>query len=378
MDTLDTLKTLGIGLLPALILIGCPPETPEPADEKAERIDWFGSVDDFSVSVHPDESEFEDLVAVVDAFHADLPEDIAEDIEDITREQLRAVASWNYNQDVIEYAGEDAQAMGVELTMGLVEVPYEDFVSILPPEFWGPNLAHYLGGELVRMEGVEGGQYERMVLSALSWDLDYDPVNNDMTKAEIVVHDDDRAEVYWRVYHSDNDTTEADVGSVRFGRYDDDSTLVMFHSAHVIRGLGGLIPLLPSDGWIIEDSMFDALSDMFTEFVLGYQAHVEAQYRAGFGSDYDGASYSDTVDEDEWHHYGPFSPHDGETLLAQLSGTADADLYVRHDAQPDLDDYDCRPWASDSYETCEVDGPGPIYVAVHGFQESRYTLDILW
>ncbi len=377
MDTLRTLQTLSIALIPALALTGCPPEAPAPADDKAERVDWFGSVDDFSISWHPDESEFEDIVEVVDAYQSDVPEDIAGSLGELSREQLRAVVSYTWNQDVVEYSGESAQEMGVELTLGLVEVPYEDFIAIMPPEFWGPNLAHYLGGELLRMPGVDGGQYERMVLSAFPG-LDYDPVNNDMTKAEIVVRDEDHAKVYWRVYHSDNDTTDADVGSVSFGRYDDDSTLVMFHSAHVIRGLGGLIPLLPSDGWIIEDTMFDAVSDMFTDFVLGYQAHVEAQYRAGFGDEYGGASYSDTVEEDEWHHYGPFSLHEGQSLLATLSGTNDADLYVRTGDQPTLDDYDCRPWASDSYETCELSSPDPIYIAVHGFQESRYTLDLLW
>ncbi len=374
-----TLGTLPIAASLMLTLAGCGPQQPEPQPptDKEERLDWF-DVDDFSITVHPDEAEFEDLVEVVDTFHDALPPDIAWSVTDASREQLRAISSWTYLQDVVEYTGEDAQQMGVELTMGLVEVPYDDLIAIMPPGHWGLNLAHYLGGELLPMEGIDGGQYERMVLSSFDCDIDIDLVNNDMTKAEIVRHEADRAEVYWRVYHSDNDTTDSDVGSVSFERYDDGSTLVTFHSAHVIRGLGGLIPLLPSDGWIIEDAMFDATSDMFTDFIAGYQVLVEDQYVPGDDSEDGVASYEQTVAEDEWHHYGPFSVAESRILVADLYGDGDADLYVLEGGQPDHFDWDCRPFRSDSEEICEVDGPGPVYVSVYGYEASSYTLDVTW
>ncbi|MDP7113010.1 MAG: hypothetical protein QGH45_13650, partial [Myxococcota bacterium] len=264
-----------IALLATFAIVGCDPLGAQQDADRTSTDDGghseFLGTDDFSVTVHPEMAEFEVLTAVVDSFHADLHPDVVNALSHATSDQLRSILSWTYIADVVEYAGEEAQEMGVEYTVGLVDVPFEQMIEAVPPDQWGLNLDHYLGGELLPLDGVEGGQYERMVLAALPCDIDVDLVNNDMTKAEIVRVKADRAEVYWRVYHSDNDSTESDVGSVVFERYDDSSTLVVFHSAHVIKALGGYIDLVPSGIWGVEDAMLDAVSDMFVDFVAHYQ-----------------------------------------------------------------------------------------------------------
>ena len=88
---------------------------------------------------------------------------------------------------------------------------------------------------------------------------------------------------------------------------------------------------------------------------------------------------SGTVAVAEWIHYGPYNVAAMADLEAVMTGTGDADLYVRKGAQPTESDYDCRPYASGSSEECIVEGPGDIYVAVYGYEDaSEYTLTITY
>ena len=63
-----------------------------------------------------------------------------------------------------------------------------------------------------------------------------------MTKAELIRYGDGFAKVCWKVYFSDNGSTDVDVGSVEFRAYGDGGTLVTFHSAYKIRTGGIPIP----------------------------------------------------------------------------------------------------------------------------------------
>ena len=60
------------------------------------------------------------------------------------------------------------------------------------------------------------------------------------------------------------------------------------------------------------------------------------------------------------------------TYLFTLSGSNDADLYVRLGQAPTLQDYDCRPYKGGSDEVCEVEisAPTPLHVMVSGYAES--------
>ncbi|MBX3214984.1 MAG: PPC domain-containing protein [Labilithrix sp.] len=57
------------------------------------------------------------------------------------------------------------------------------------------------------------------------------------------------------------------------------------------------------------------------------------------------------------------------TYTVVLSGTGDADLYVKKNAPAAARVYDCRPYKNGSAETCEVtfDAPGKLHVMVRGY-----------
>ena len=83
---------------------------------------------------------------------------------------------------------------------------------------------------------------------------------------------------------------------------------------------------------------------------------------------------SGSVDRNQLVHFGPFSTT-GE-FTVHMTGTGDADLYVRKNAAPALTAYDCRPYKNGSQEDCAVAGPGQFYVAVHGYKDSTFNLEI--
>ena len=60
----------------------------------------------------------------------------------------------------------------------------------------------------------------------------------------------------------------------------------------------------------------------------------------------------------------------------EITGSGDADLYVRIGSEPSTRDYDCRPYSSSSNETCEVTlaAEAPIHVMVRGYRDSDFTL----
>ena len=61
-----------------------------------------------------------------------------------------------------------------------------------------------------------------------------------------------------------------------------------------------------------------------------------------------------------------------------MTGTGDADLYVRVGAEPTLTEYDCRPYGGDANESCAVAGPGRVFIAVNGFTASDFTLSVTY
>lgn len=88
---------------------------------------------------------------------------------------------------------------------------------------------------------------------------------------------------------------------------------------------------------------------------------------------------SGTVTKDQWVHYGPFEVAVGASLKAVMTGTGDADLYVRKGLAPTVSAYDCRPYKSGSAEECTVAGGGPVFVSVRGYAaSSTFSLNLSW
>lgn len=89
-------------------------------------------------------------------------------------------------------------------------------------------------------------------------------------------------------------------------------------------------------------------------------------------------SYNSTIIKDDIKHYGPYNVEVGKNLIAVMTGSNDADLYVRAGYPPTKTLYDCRPYKSGSSEDCHVLSNGaPIYVAVVGYaSKSNFNLSI--
>jgi hypothetical protein len=85
-----------------------------------------------------------------------------------------------------------------------------------------------------------------------------------------------------------------------------------------------------------------------------------------------------TVTKGTWKHYGPFAVGDGKKLSAKISGSGDADLYVRKGGAPSATQYDCRPYQNGSAENCEVAGGGPVFVSVFGYTEAAVAIEIVY
>ncbi len=90
-------------------------------------------------------------------------------------------------------------------------------------------------------------------------------------------------------------------------------------------------------------------------------------------------TFSGSVARNATASRGPLSVQPGSRLRVALSGTGDADLYVKFGSRPTLSSYDCRPYEESSAEECVLTVPSSassVYVDVHGYTASTYSLRI--
>ncbi|MGA9520045.1 MAG: pre-peptidase C-terminal domain-containing protein [Myxococcaceae bacterium] len=89
---------------------------------------------------------------------------------------------------------------------------------------------------------------------------------------------------------------------------------------------------------------------------------------------------SGAVARNGWAHLGAFTVAPGENVRVQMTGSGDADLYVRFGQQPDPNAYQCRPYAAGSAEDCDLTVPAgttQVFVSVNGYADtSQYTVII--
>lgn len=229
----------------------------------------FCCEDDYDIHWSPSEADW-DFVQLVNEFQGATPPDALDELALANHDDFLGTYSVVFEQALDDGLGGGIQTFAVEITMGIVEVPFEAFVTALPPEEWGISLDHYLGGQVQVYDRDDQGrairQLERMVLSPLPCNLETPLSNMDMTKVEQIVYLEDEVTVYWRVMYSDNGSTLSDVGSVSFRRHNQGETMVVFHSAHRLgTPLGTEVPTflaLPS------------LSDFFSDHVRYYRRLV--------------------------------------------------------------------------------------------------------
>jgi hypothetical protein len=87
-----------------------------------------------------------------------------------------------------------------------------------------------------------------------------------------------------------------------------------------------------------------------------------------------------TVAKDAWQHFGSFPVTAGQLVKVVMTGSGDADVYVKLGAQPSASAYDCRPYTGSSNETCDLTVPAgttQVFVSVNGYADSSaFTLKV--
>ena len=96
-----------------------------------------------------------------------------------------------------------------------------------------------------------------------------------------------------------------------------------------------------------------------------YDLSMQAPGGGGGGGTEKTVTESATLAKGAWKQYGPFQATGNFTVT--MTGTGDADLYVRKNAAPTLTQHDCRPYQSGSAESCTLVGGGQFYVGVYGY-----------
>jgi hypothetical protein len=99
----------------------------------------------------------------------------------------------------------------------------------------------------------------------------------------------------------------------------------------------------------------------------------QANQLLGAGKVLTTAAKSGTVANGAWQQVHTAAIKPGQTLRARMTGTGDADLYVRWNGQPTETTYHCRPYLDGTNEICEIVAPAATtaaYVAVKGFAPS--------
>lgn len=92
-------------------------------------------------------------------------------------------------------------------------------------------------------------------------------------------------------------------------------------------------------------------------------------------------TFSASVARNATRTYGPFAVAAGSTFTATMTGTGDADLYVRFGATPTASSYNCRPYLSGSNESCELTvptGQTQAYILVNGYAAATFSLSVTY
>jgi hypothetical protein len=86
-------------------------------------------------------------------------------------------------------------------------------------------------------------------------------------------------------------------------------------------------------------------------------------------------SQSGSLSQGEQHQLEAARVQPGTPLSVTMTGSGDADLYVRFAGAPTLSRYDCRPYLETAEEECVLTVPADasrLFVMIDGYTESSY------
>ena len=100
-----------------------------------------------------------------------------------------------------------------------------------------------------------------------------------------------------------------------------------------------------------------------------------------------GTTMTDTQHADlhtgEFKTFGPYDVAAGAKIDVHMTGTGDADLYVKRGEEVSTTTYDCRPYTGTSNEDCtgaqfNASGPAKFYVGVQGYADATIDLKVTY
>ena len=128
----------------------------------------------------------------------------------------------------------------------------------------------------------------------------------------------------------------------------------------------------------VEDRTYD--DEVWNQPIRGYritqqdavtarQANELIGVTSAGGTNFDAAG---TLAKDAWFHMDGVAVTNGQSVSVNMTGTGDADLYVRFGSQPTASAYDCRPYAGGSAESCNVTATSDtqVFVSVLGYADT--------
>ncbi len=128
----------------------------------------------------------------------------------------------------------------------------------------------------------------------------------------------------------------------------------------------------------VEDRTFD--HEVWNQPIRGYRVLEKRVVTAQEANNLIGATSvggtthnkSGSVQKGQWAHQGSFPVQAGQTVRVSMTGSGDADLYVKFGEQPAENKYDCRPYEGGTAESCELTAPQgatSVFVSVYGYAE---------
>ena len=261
-----------VSYLPGCAAVGPLPVNIEPQDgAHAEIVATALLADnDYPKEFLSDEDEFEDYVFQTQVtFMKPLNlskeqmaryQEIAKEVHTSLQEGVVSIAYETSHEDKLAYH---------QVTAGLINLSYEEFLTkFSPAEDWAPNTATYRGGTRA-VDEVDALNRplvfrERMYIG-IPWYATGAP-DLDITKHEAAVYTEASSHINWIVRESANESVFLDIGYVRFSKYSEAQTLVVFNSIHRVDA-GWLCRALPT-----------SMESMLTRFVLRdvFSASIEA------------------------------------------------------------------------------------------------------
>jgi hypothetical protein len=261
-----------VSYLPGCAAVGPLPVNIEPQDGAHAEIVATALLadDDYPKEYLSDEDDFEDYVfQTLVTFMK--PLNLSEE-QKVKYQSIAEEVRTSLQEDVVSIAYEtdyEEKMAYHQVTAGLINLSYEQFLTkFSPAEDWAPNTATYRGGTRA-VDEIDALNRplvfrERMYIG-IPWYATGAP-DLDITKHEAVVYTEASSHIHWIVRESANESVFLDIGYVRFSKYGEDQTLVVFNSIHRVDA-GWLCRALPT-----------SMESMLTRFVLRdvFSASIEA------------------------------------------------------------------------------------------------------